>query len=247
MKRKLPDEIDAFIDAYCAEHGLRRIWRKPIAGYADANHPGLLELKTLVGENHFLPGDFLPGAKTVVSYFIPFLREIADSNLDGEDVSGEWANAYLATNEMAVHVNRHIVSVVEKWGHRAAIPENIGFSKKVLKSPWSQRHIARIAGLGTFGINNMLITEEGCCGRFFPVVTDLPVEADAPETRERCIFKNRGKCRVCVKRCVGEAFPDGKFDRFKCYEVCLRNAAAYPGAEVCGKCDVGLPCSFISP
>lgn len=32
-------------------------------------------------------------------------------------------------------------------------------------SEWSHRHAAYIAGLGIFGINNMLITNKGCVGR----------------------------------------------------------------------------------
>lgn len=247
MKQELCANIDGYIDTYCADNQLQRLWRKPIAGYADANHPEVQRLKTLVGKEHFLPEDFLPEAKTIVSYFLPFLKEIADSNIAGDDASSTWANAYITTNTMAIHINRHIVSVVEKWGYRAAIPENIGFTAEKLKSPWSQRHVARIAGLGTFGINNMLITKEGCCGRFFSVVTDLPVAPDPVETEERCLNKNRGTCGICVKRCVGDAFSGDSFDRFKCYEVCEKNAAVYPGAAVCGKCDVGLPCSFHSP
>ncbi|WP_338094171.1 hypothetical protein [Methanorbis furvi] len=30
---------------------------------------------------------------------------------------------------------------------------------------WSHRHFAVLAGLGTFGVNNMLITRMGCYGR----------------------------------------------------------------------------------
>lgn len=36
------------------------------------------------------------------------------------------------------------------------------------------------------------------------------------------------------------------FDRQKCYQMTCRNLEAY-GADCCGKCDVGLPCSYRDP
>ena len=40
---------------------------------------------------------------------------------------------------------------------------------------------------------------------------------------------------------------DEGFDRFKCLRQCLKNMARYPGADVCGKCIVELPCSYGIP
>ena len=47
---------------------------------------------------------------------------------------------------------------------------------KNLISDWSHRHVAVIAGLGKFGLNNMLITDNGCCGRVGSFITDLKIE-----------------------------------------------------------------------
>lgn len=41
------------------------------------------------------------------------------------------------------------------------LPEVSTFDQNILKSNWSHRHFAKIAGIGTFGINNMLISKNG--------------------------------------------------------------------------------------
>lgn len=61
--------------------------------------------------------------------------------------------------------------------------------KEHIYSNWSQRHVGYIAGLGTFGLNNMLITDQGTCGRFYSLITNLPVEPDQPLQEERCLWK----------------------------------------------------------
>ena len=68
-------------------------------------------------------------------------------------------------------LNDYIIEKIEDMGYKAAVCKVAGdFDNAILKSKWSHRHMARVAGLGTFGINNMLITEEGCCGRYFSIV-----------------------------------------------------------------------------
>lgn len=247
MKTLIADSLDAFIDRYCARQGFARLWHRPIVRFADAGHPAFAELKKVAFAEHAMPGDFLDRPRTVVSYFLPFVKEVADSNLQGEPTSAVWANTYLVTNRMAMDCNLHIAGVVRERGYRAAPPENIGFDPVILKSRWSQRHVAWIAGHGSFGINNMLIGEQGCCGRYFSVVTDLSDAADQPVTDEYCLYKKKGVCKVCVKRCFSGALTENGFDRTQCYAVCRVNEVTYKDAEVCGKCVVGLPCSFRRP
>jgi epoxyqueuosine reductase QueG len=242
----IDDAVRRFISDYLEERGLENIWRTPDVKYADAAHPGFRDLKKLVLESHFMPEDFLPTPRTVISYFLPFVEPLAAENVNGRQASDSWARAYNVTNEMAVHLNDHLVKAVNDLGYRAAVPQNIGTLRDVLKSRWSQRHVARLAGHGTFGLNNMMITEQGCTGRFFSVVADLPVVPDAVVTRERCLYKRNGTCGVCAARCVAGALTPRGFDRWKCGKMCGENEIA-KGASVCGKCVVGIPCSFRCP
>jgi epoxyqueuosine reductase QueG len=96
-----------------------------------------------------------------MAYFVPFTKELAHTNKTPGDISSpEWALAYEETNAMFIKLNYYIVSELRKLGYYADVsPESSTFDQKILKSNWSHRHFAKAAGLGTFGINNMLITK----------------------------------------------------------------------------------------
>ncbi len=107
-----------------------------------------------------------------------------------------------------------------------------------------------IAGLGNFGLNNMLITSKGCCGRVGSFITTIEMEPDIRDDRPACMYKYDGSCMKCTKRCVNEALFEKQFDRFKCYEMCLENVKIRHSigyADVCGKCLVAVPCSHANP
>jgi epoxyqueuosine reductase QueG len=229
--------------------GDAQIWEQPLAAFAAAEDPGFSRLKEAVSASHLLPHDILPGAKTVVSFFIPFQERIIKSNGKGESASREWAETYIRTNELIGRISGELASLLEHEGfHAGQIPATHNFDEKRLVSDWSHRHAAHIAGLGTFGINNMLITERGCCGRFGSLVTDweAPEITAPPPLRERCLHKRGGSCGLCREKCPAGAYSGGVFDRRVCYQRCLQNGELYRDlglADVCGKCLCGLPCS----
>lgn len=244
MKEVLENTIWEFICKYCDENKINNIWETPIVKFADAKNPLFNKLKELVYEEHYVPSDYLPNATIVVSYFLPFKTEVGQSNVANIECSYEWADAYIKTNKMAVEINKYLVEILKEQNIHACSPTNAGMiSEQIPKSRWSQRHIAFIAGHGTFGLNNMLISEKGCVGRYFSIITALDVEADKIKIVERCIYKKTGKCQLCVKRCPAGALTVNGFNRFRCLEQCMKNDERYKGADVCGKCVVGLPCS----
>ncbi|QQO10128.1 hypothetical protein [Breznakiella homolactica] len=251
MKETIIQVIRETMADYGSRIDLGNIWREPIAGFVSADNPRLRELKTLVGENHYLPGDLLPEAKTIISYFLPFKEYIPKSNIAGAAASKEWALAYIHTNNVIVEINDRLVEAMEAGGYRGVkSPGAHGYDKEKLISSWSQRHIAFIAGIGTFGINNMLITEYGCCGRLGSIVTDCKIPEQSAALPERCIYKTTGRCGICRGRCVADAYPADTFDRFRCSTACKENGIRYKDlgdAGVCGKCLVGLPCSVKAP
>jgi epoxyqueuosine reductase QueG len=117
-------------------------------------------------------------------------------------------------------------------------------------SDWSHRHVAYIAGLGNFGLNNMLITAQGCCGRVGSLVTSHPILPDPRPEGPSCLFKFDGSCRKCIRRCVNDALVEDSFDRFRCYAMLLKNVEEHKNvgyADVCGKCLVAVPCSHADP
>ena len=240
----LLETISASIEHFCSENRVGSIWREPIVGFANAGSPMFPQLRVIAYRDHLMPSDVLPDARIVISYFLPFDKDVGRTNVDGVEPSETWVRAYEITNRMAVGINQSIVDAVERMGFEARIPENIG--QIGTYSIWSQRHVARIAGLGSFGLNNMLISESGCCGRYFSVVTDLDIKPDTPFEGERCLFRRTGRCGICMQRCVGSALGKDGFDRDGCNRICSGNEEKM-GQSVCGKCVVGLPCSYRAP
>jgi len=66
-------------------------YKTPLVGFSDANNPYFRKLKTIISEEHYLPSDLLPNAKTVVTFFIPFDEEIVFKNLKCDTTAREWA------------------------------------------------------------------------------------------------------------------------------------------------------------
>jgi epoxyqueuosine reductase QueG len=263
MKEKITEMIENFINEYEHQENVSTKWGKPLIGFADANHSYILEFKDLITSGHKLPKDVIVGASIVIVYFIPFTKELSDTNKNSGDIaSPEWALAYEETNALFVHLNQYLIEELREMGYHAGVsPEALTFDQNSLKSNWSHRHFAKAAGLGTFGINNMLITKIGCCGRYSSIVTDIDVEPDIPSDEEYCFYKKNGSCGICVKSCPSGALTLNGYDRQKCYQVCKKNAELYQefgnsytdetgkksssiGSEVCGKCVVNMPCSF---
>lgn len=255
MKKYIQQTIEQFIRNY--EKNTVTKWGNPLVGFADVQC--VKENISLIVENHGMPEDVLEDASIVIAYFVPFLKEMSDTNTVKGTASKEWAQAYEETNVLLGKINEHLISVLNEKGWKAAVhPEAGCFDRNKLISRWSHRHIAYFAGLGTFGINNMLITDKGCCGRYSTLITNIESEADSPMTEENCGYKRDGSCGACIIACPSGALTSDGFDRYKCYKICLDNAEKFTsfgssyaeegtdnvGSEVCGKCIAGMPCAF---
>lgn len=251
MNNKVQLMIKEFVKYYSETTDVQTRWKEPLISYADSMDELFYSLKHVVSPSHALPKDLLPEAKTVVTYFIPFDEMVIESNIEGRESSEIWAKAYIETNQLILDLNIFIKDELEKLGYKSEItPATHNFDSKQLISNWSHRHVAFIAGLGKFGLNNMLITDKGCCGRIGSFITDLKIEATKREDGENCLYKHIGTCKKCVDRCVNDALTVDGFDRHKCYEMCLYNDKLHPSiglCDVCGKCLVNIPCSTMNP
>ncbi len=251
MRDKIKMLIIEYISNYPNEEGTETKWQEPLIAFAKADDKDFLKLKELISPTHALPKDFLDDAKTVISYFVPFEENVVKSNIEGKDASRAWAVAYIETNKLILDIAKYMKTQLNSMGYNSVvIPATHNFDKEKLISDWSHRHIAYFSGLGSFGLNNMLITEKGCCGRVGSFVTNLEIEPSEKVMKEYCLYKYNGSCKKCVDRCVTDALSTDYYDRHKCYEVCLHNDKLYPDlsvSDVCGKCLVGIPCSFKNP
>jgi epoxyqueuosine reductase QueG len=254
MYNEIIKEIESTIIDYEKNNRLNKMWKEPIIEIISANNEKLKILKKSVSLEHFMPYNILPDAKSIICFFIPFQENIVKSNIKGTMASEEWAKAYIKTNDLIKTINDNIEILMGKNGYKAgkisATTHN--FDVKKIISNWSHRHIAYIAGIGTFGVNNMLITKNGCCGRFGSIIINYELNKykQVNEIKEKCLNKLNGTCGVCRKKCAVNAYENGIFNRHRCYEQCLENAKYHEKigyADVCGKCLVGLPCSIKEP
>lgn len=252
MRQWLVALIKDYVNGYAAQSGSKSQWQEPLIGFVNAADERFAGLKASVSPTHALPADLLPAARTVIVYFIPFVDSIVQSNIAGDTCSYEWAVAYIETNQLIFDLNTCLSEQLSRQGYESRIiPATHNFDEVKLISDWSHRHIAYLAGLGSFGLNNMLITEKGCCGRVGSIVTNAFIEPTPWSGQENCLYKHGGLCQKCIDRCPEKALTVAGFDRQKCYSAkCLENAKMYSAlgvADACGKCLVNVPCSRFNP
>lgn len=252
MEKKIESLIVDYVNKYMENPEVVTKWKKPLVAFGDAEDPLFEKMKEVANPLHLMPEDILKGAKTVITYFLPFVESIPISNMSGRNSSTEWARAYIETNIMIAKLNDYIMQSIEEMGYEAAkLNPELNMDYEKLTSVWSNRHVGYIAGLGTFGLNNMLITKNGCCGRLGNVVTNLKLKASKRPDKEYCLFKHNGSCAFCADKCVNGALFRDRFDRVKCFEMCLENDNIHRElggeAQVCGKCLTVVPCSFDNP
>ncbi|MDR1576349.1 MAG: hypothetical protein LBS37_10130 [Treponema sp.] len=252
MYNKIIGTIKTTVIGYETNSQLK-LWKEPIVEIISAKDEKLKILKEVVSVEHFMPYDILSDAKSIISFFIPFQENIIRSNIKGIMASEKWAIAYIKTNDLIKTINDDIEKLMEQNGYKTGkIPATHNFDVEKLISNWSHRHIAYIGGIGTFGINNMLITKDGCCGRFGSIIINYELNEykQTNEVKEKCLNKLNGSCGICQKKCIVNAYENNKYDRYKCYKQCLKNAEYHKNigyADICGKCLVGLPCSIKEP
>lgn len=251
MKDKIRTLIDDYVKEYSLKENIKSIWGTPLVAFADADDNMFTSLKQIIKPTHLIPSDVLSSAESVISYFIPFDNSIINSNIKGRYSSKEWALAYVETNDLIANINEYLVRRLNELNYPSKIIPSIhNFDEESLMSNWSQRHVAQIAGLGKFGINNMLITEKGCCGRFGSIITSIKLKPTLRVDKEYCLYKYMGTCKKCLESCVCNALGTDSFDRNKCFDIVMINDKLHPDlplTDVCGKCCVDLPCSTNIP
>jgi epoxyqueuosine reductase len=224
-------------------------YRTPLVGFAQARDDRFLALRRFAGTQHLLPDDMLPGARSVVAFFLPFASRVVEANArDKQRVAPEWARAYVETNALIGHIGAQLVETLAQVGVRAAAePATHNFDPVTLASRWSHKSVAVIAGLGSLGLHHMIITDAGCAGRIGSLVLDVSLPAAVSPPRERCLYFQDGSCLECVQRCpVGALGTAGTMDKQRCYQHLRENARDFVAlglADVCGKCATG-PCAL---
>jgi len=248
LSSDLPAWIREFLADRVRSAGTRTRYREPLVGFADARDPAWARLREVAEPTHHLPEDLLPGARSVVAFFLPFAEEVVRANRRGPETAKEWAVAYQETNRIINQSVRDLVGALAGRGVRAAAQAAThNWDERTLVSRWSHKSAAAVAGLGSFGLHRLLITDRGCAGRCGSLVMAAEVAPTARPQPQRCRYFHNGGCRVCVRACPAEALEEGRpgeanLDKRRCYARLLEVAARFR-ADCCGKCAVG-PCAL---
>ena len=251
MEQELAAVIRQQISDDVLSRNSRGFYRPPLVGFSAADDPLYRRIKSVVGPWHKYPQEVLPAAVTVVSFFIPYTKKVVDSNRRSWPQPGRyWVEAYHACNCLIDDISHRVAKLLRRQGFQAKPMASINdFDPVNIVASWSHRSAAYIAGLGSFGLNRMLITEKGCAGRFGSVLTSARI-APTPRSAPRyCPAVAGGACDFCIKNCPIQALssdPTQDLQRRACYDQCLLPSPYRPegaSADCCGKCAVG-PCAY---
>ena len=244
----LKNKIEHIIKTTAANSVTETRYREPLVGYASAEDPIFDEMKEIIGPHHLHPKEVFPGAKIVVSFFLPFEKELVKLNWRSPDPIKEWILAKSETDRLIGEINEKLKAELADEGIGAVVPGIVfDYESKGFDVAWSHKSAAYAAGLGTFGVHHMLITKAGCAGRFGTLLISAEIPPTPRPTEEFCRYKKDENCLVCVERCPAGALSVRGLDKEKCYRQLQENARTFPELRqfACGKCVTG-PCAFKS-
>ena len=118
MKEKLELFVKDYVKKYNENPNVKSKWEEPVFAYADTSDPLFAELKTIIGDYHKLPSDIMADGKTVITYFIPLDKSIADSNVPYYYASEEWVFGYFDTIDLINGINEGLETLFEENNYK---------------------------------------------------------------------------------------------------------------------------------
>lgn len=248
-----------------------RLWDEPLVGFARGDDPLFAQLKDDIGSFYWTPAEAFamafpdppPPRLTVISYVLPqTAATCADQAAEERYPAGRWARSRDFGETFNQQLRLHLAATLTAAGVPAVAPERLpGFDYRRsprfgIASNWSERHTAHIAGLGTFGLSDGLITPRGKAVRLGSVVAaiDLPVPPRPYRDHQAwCLWFARGTCGACIPRCPAGAIDAAGHDKDRCRDYIRTVTAPYAtarfatGATPCGLCQARIPCARRNP
>ena len=260
-----PDNYVQEEDAICPELAGLKLFEAPVVGFAsadDALFTTEYKKEGVIHPEYLTPAQWLPGARTVISFFLPLTKAVKESNRHRLDVpyvagipqtcSAQWLHARIEGQIFVNKITDHMQQLLKKEGFETICPTTSGTLRLITPfiSTWSERHAAYAAGLGTFGLSKGLITPKGIAVRFGSVITNAefcPTKRAYSDPFEYCTM-----CGACMPKCPVNAIDQAKgCAQGKDQSVCGPYVKSGhlpphgPNRRVrygCGKCQVGVPC-----
>ena len=248
------------------------IFDEPLVRYADAGDVLFSQYKTIIAPVHLTPREALalatgkkpedlPDALSVISWILPVARKTRKSNrAEKSRPSRLWAYTRWYGEQFNETLRRHVVKVLTDRGYLATAPAIEPYFRQERNergpySNWSERHVAYVAGHGTFSLSDGFITEKGIAHRCGSVVTDLTLPPSLRTARtafSNCTYYVNGGCRACIARCPAGAITEAGHDKNKCFDYQRAELAPMReelgvGNTGCGLCQTKVPCEFKNP
>lgn len=243
-----------------------QLFQEPLVGFGRADDPLFDSYRQpgVVGPWYMLPGEWLPGARSVLSFFFPFTQALCQGERDSdpEGTSPEWLYGRIEGQAFLLSVLNSLCAWLKQQGAAVCMPAadprfaGITGGKSKLSHPditpatyssnWSERHAAYACGLGTFSLTRAIITEKGTAGRLGSIITDLELE---PDPRPYAgLYDYCTRCGACARRCpVGAISLEGGKLQEPCNQRAAMLRARYAPRYGCGKCQTGVPCQSHIP
>ena len=248
IKENMAEFIQNNPQNFVEELDMIQIWDQPLMGVASASDPLWKKLKepSVIGPDHLTPEEWLPGAKSVISYFLPFTEHIRSSNRQKGLPSVEWLYGRCEGEVVNNSLRKLIIELIESSDGKTVAPAlDKRFTVANHVSNWSERHAAFIAGLGTFSLNYSLITNLGAAGRFGSVITDIEFEPSIRPYKK--IDEYCTKCGECIPRCPPTAIDENGKDAESCSKFLDKTLKLNKPRYGCGKCQTAVPCEYQNP
>jgi len=246
-----------------------KAWETPVLACASGADPLFADLKADIGEFYWTPAEAFalgfPGAPvaaeqlSVVSWILPQTQATRDSQRRQKQVPAErWARSRFYGEAFNYQLREYLAASLCADGLPAVAPECLkDYSPRChsprygLASNWSERHVAWVAGHGTFGLSDGLITPFGKAVRFGSIVVaaQLPVSKRPYRGRnDWCLHYTDGSCDACSRRCPAGAISRDGHDKERCLAYIETVTTPYvhthygTGSTPCGLCQTGIPC-----
>jgi len=268
MEQGITASIEEFVTA--AQSSIERYptgpyFDRPLVGFASLDDPLFSDYKEIIGDFHLTPRELFqsefgeePANGTVICWILPINEVVRKSNRYQSDYpSKEWSRTRTHGEALNGELRRHLVSWLSRAGHRALAPQfsprwqEFADTPKGRASSWSERHAAYAAGLGTFSLNDGLITTKGIAHRCGSVITDLllpPSPRDGRGYADNCLYYREGSCGACIGRCPVGALSFGGHDKGRCGDYVYATVPAAVSEKYgvkftgCGLCQTRVPC-----
>jgi hypothetical protein len=255
--------------------GGERIFGQPVFGYASGDDPIWDVFARDIGEGYWRPAETIErafpgsGARAAdLSVAVIICPQTKATMADQRRATGfpakRWVRSRFLHNQVIDPLSDAVAAALAAAGVRAVVPDHLdGFAQRPhpryqIASPWSHRHAAFAAGLGTFGLCDGLITGVGKAHRLASLVLE---RALAPTPRpyegpyDYCLWHAKGTCAKCVDRCPAGALSRAGHDKLRCLDffnrvVTPRVKKLWPelaGGYGCGLCQSGVPCDVRIP